>query len=296
MASADRLRALVDLSRALSSSQDLEDVLRCFTAHATAVNGAAATAVSLWERDRDVLITLTDYQNHIVGQIAEADVEYPLSDFPLSHQVMEERIAVVVRTSDPECDPRERSVLLKDGYETMLMLPLVSRGETIGLMEFADVSDRSWDAEMEFFGALTDVVAAAVHNAVLHDEFREAQERYRVLVENLPAITYIDEAGTGNPVYVSPQIRDLMGVPAEEWLDGFDGWERRMHPDDRHTIETYRRTVQTGEPYSAQYRMRGLDGRTRWFRDDAVAVRDEHGAPQVIQGVIFDVTEQKDAE
>ena len=296
MASADRLRALVDLSRALSSSLDLEDVLRCFTAHATAVNGAAATAVSLWERDRDVLITLTDYENHIVGQIAEADVEYPLGDFPLSRQVMEERIAVVVRTSDPECDPHERRVLLKDGYKTMLMLPLVSRGETIGLMEFADVTDRSWDPEMEFFGALTDVVAAAVHNAVLHDEFREAQERYRVLVENLPAITYVDLAGSGDPIYVSPQIVELMGIPAAEWLDGFNGWERRMHPDDRHTIADYKRTVETGEPYSASYRMQGLDGRMRWFRDDAAAVRDETGTPRFIQGVIFDVTKQKEAE
>ena len=296
MASADRLRALVDLSRALSSSLDLEDVLRCFTAHATAVNGAAATAVSLWERDRDVLITLTDYENHIVGQIAEADVEYPLGDFPLSRQVMEERIAVVVRTSDPECDPHERRVLIKDGYKTMLMLPLVSRGETIGLMEFADVSDRSWDPEMEFFGALTDVVAAAVHNAVLHDEFREAQERYRVLVENLPAITYVDLAGSGDPLYVSPQIDELMGIPAAEWLDGFNGWERRMHPDDRHTIADYRHTVATGEPYSASYRMQGLDGRMRWFRDDAAAVRDESGTPRFIQGVIFDVTKQKEAE
>ena len=296
MASADRLRALVDLSRALSSSLDLEDVLRCFTAHATAVNGAAATAVSLWERDRDVLITLTDYENHIVGQIAEADVEYALGDFPLSRHVMEERSAVVVRASDPECDPHERSVLLKEGYETMLMLPLVSRGETIGLMEFADVTDRSWDPEMEFFGALTDVVAAAVHNAVLHDEFREAQERYRVLVENLPAITYVDLAGSGDPLYVSPQIEELMGIPADEWLDGFNGWERRMHPDDRHTIAEYRRTVETGEPYSASYRMQGLDGRMRWFRDDAAAVRDETGTPRFIQGVIFDVTKQKEAE
>ncbi|HEV8451935.1 MAG TPA: EAL domain-containing protein [Gaiellales bacterium] len=296
MASADRLRALVDLSRALSSSLDLEDVLRCFTAHATSVNGAAATAVSLWDRDRDVLITLTDYQNHIVGQIAEADVEYPLGDFPLSRRVMEERIAVVVRVSDPDCDPDERRVLAKDGYETLLMLPLVSRGETIGLMEFADLTDRSWDPEMEFFGALTDVVAAAVHNAVLHDEFREAQERYRVLVENLPAITYVDLAGSGDPLYVSPQIDNLMGIPAEEWLDGFNGWERRMHPDDRHAIADYRRTVETGEPYSASYRMQGLDGRTRWFRDDAAAVRDETGSPRFIQGVIFDVTKQKEAE
>jgi diguanylate cyclase (GGDEF)-like protein/PAS domain S-box-containing protein len=296
VASSDRLRALVDLSRTLASSFDLEEVLRRFTTHATAVTGAAATSVSLWDRQHDVLRTLTDYHSNVTHEVADTDTEYPLDDYPQSRRVMEERVPLVIRTADAGCDPAERAILEQNGYASMLMLPLLSRGEPIGLMEIADVRDRAWDEDLEFYRALTDVLAVAVHNAVLHDEFRKAESRYRALVENLPAITYVDEAGTGDPIYVSPQILDLMGVPADEWLDGFDGWERRMHPDDRHTIETYRRTVQTGEPYSAQYRMRGLDGRTRWFRDDAVAVRDEHGVPRLIQGVIFDVTEQKTAE
>ena len=296
MASSDRLRALVDLSRTLASSFELDEVLRRFTTHATAVTGASATAVSLWDRERDFLVTLTDYQNHVTAEIAAADMEYPLSDYPESRAVMVDRTPRVIRVADMACDPNEREMLSTHGYASMLMLPLLSRGEAIGLMEIADVRDRSWDDDLEFYRALTDVLGVAVHNAVLHAEFRQAESRYRALVENLPAITYVDEAGSGDPIYVSPQIRDLMGIPAEEWLDGSDGWERRMHPDDRHTIEAYRQTVQSGERYSAQYRMRGLDGRTRWFRDDAVAVRDEHGVPKMIQGVIFDVTEQKDAE
>ncbi|MDX6550146.1 MAG: hypothetical protein QOJ31_830, partial [Gaiellales bacterium] len=296
MASSDRLRALVDLSRTLSSSLDLEDVLRRFTDHATAVTGAAATAVSLWDRDRDLLVTLTDYENNVVGEIAQADQEYPLVDYPESRRVMVDRMPFVVRVADPGADQTERSILESNGYRSMLMLPLVSRGEPIGLMEIADVRDRIWDEDMEFFGALCDVVAAAVHNAVLHAEHHQAESRLRALVENLPAITYVDMAGSGDPMYVSPQIFEMMGVPANEWLDGFDGWEKRMHVDDRHTIEEYRRTVETGRPYSASYRMIGVDGRTRWFRDDAVAVCDEAGVPQFIQGVIFDVTEQKEAE
>jgi diguanylate cyclase (GGDEF)-like protein/PAS domain S-box-containing protein len=297
VASADRLRALVDLSRALSSSLDLEDVLRRFTAHASAVNGTIATAVSLWDRDRDVLVTLTDYENNVVGQIAEADAEYPLADFPQSRKVMEERLAIVVRATDPGADPNEARILREGGYATVLMMPLVSRGEPIGLMELADVNDRSWDEEMEFFRALTDVVAAAVHNAVLHDESRQAQERYRVLVEHLPVVTYVDTAVSGDPVYVSPQIGELMGVPAEEWLDTIDGWTERIHPDDvGMVIADYQHTIATGEPFTATYRVRGADGQLRWFRDQAVAVRDEAGAPRFIQGVIFDVTRQQEAE
>jgi GAF domain-containing protein len=145
MASSDRLRALVDLSRTLSSSIDLEDVLRRFTDHATAVTGAAATAVSLWDRDRDMLVTLTDYENHVVGEIAQADEEYPLDDYPESRRVMEERVPFIVRVGDPDADPAERKILEGLGYRSMLMLPLISRGEPIGLMEIADVRDRVWD-------------------------------------------------------------------------------------------------------------------------------------------------------
>ena len=79
---------------------------------------------------------------------------------------------------------------------------------------------------------MCDIVAAAVHTAVLNEQHREAEHRYRSLVEHLPAVTYVDVAGTGQPVYVSPQLQSLMGVPAEEWVERPDGWTQRMHPDD----------------------------------------------------------------
>jgi diguanylate cyclase (GGDEF)-like protein/PAS domain S-box-containing protein len=163
-------------------------------------------------------------------------------------------------------------------------------------MEIADVRDRDWADDLEFFIALCDVVAAAVHNAVLHEQRRVAEQRYRVLVENLPAVTYVDAAYTGEPVYVSPQVETLIGIPRDEWMAGFAGWEQRVHPDDQESVARYVETLRTGDPYSANYRMTGVDGRTRWFRDDAMAVRDDAGEPYFIQGVIFDVTAQKEAE
>ena len=67
MATHDRLRALVDLARTLSASLDLDDVLRRVAGHATAVTGSSACSVSLWDRERDSLVTLTGW----FGQIAE---------------------------------------------------------------------------------------------------------------------------------------------------------------------------------------------------------------------------------
>ena len=61
MATHDRLRALVDLARRLSASLDLDDVLRRVAGHATAVTGSSACSVSLWDRERDSLVTLTGW-------------------------------------------------------------------------------------------------------------------------------------------------------------------------------------------------------------------------------------------
>jgi len=75
---------------------------------------------------------LIDLEHHLDGVLvfrAHADLEHERS-------LSQERLATVIRTADPDCDPKEREILAREGYESMLMLPLVSRGETIGLITF----------------------------------------------------------------------------------------------------------------------------------------------------------------
>ena len=50
-------------------------------------------------------------------------------------------------------------------------------------------------------------------------QLREGESKYRTLVEQLPAVTYIatlDEAST--TLYISPQVEQLSGYPVAEWL------------------------------------------------------------------------------
>ncbi|MGZ4482561.1 MAG: PAS domain S-box protein, partial [Gaiellales bacterium] len=298
MASQHRLNALFNLSRALSSSLDLEQVLRQFTLHAQDLIGASASAVSAWDRDRDVLLMLADYGNTVVADIAEVREELSLAELPATRRVLQAQRPETVHVSNLADDATERALLERHGYRSLLMLPMVSRGETIGLMEIVDVDERRWDAaDLEFCQSLCDVVAAAVHNAMLNQQQRAAEQRYRALVENLPAITYIDQAGSGQPLYTSPQIAELMGVPVEEWLASPDGWAQRIHPEDREAATAaYDETVRSGRPYHHVYRVIDLHGQVRWFRDDAVALRDSQGVPTLIQGVLFDITREKHAE
>jgi len=126
----------------------------------------------------------------------------------------------------------------------------------------------------------------------------EAEGRFRTLVETIPAVTYLQGANPGEPVYyVSPQIESMLGYTQDEWGPNFDMWFDTIHPDDRQrVIAADEVSDRTGEPFAADYRQKHKDGRWIWVRDEAVLVRDAAGAPMYWQGIRFDVTAQEHAE
>ncbi len=129
----------------------------------------------------------------------------------------------------------------------------------------------------------------------------EAEERYRALVETVPAVTYTDRAVGTYPdfaVYTSPQIEALVGYSVAEWLDpGRNLWEERLHPEDREwVLAADGRSRATGEPFAEEYRLITKDGRVVWVRDEAALTRNDAGKPLYWQGVLLDVTERKRAE
>ena len=74
----------------------------------------------------------------------------------------------------------------------------------------------------------------------------------------------------GRMLYVSPQVRELLGFTQEEWLGDPIAWARQLHPEDRDRVRAiYERIETTGEPFRAEYRMYARDGSVRWFRDEA---------------------------
>jgi PAS domain S-box-containing protein len=131
---------------------------------------------------------------------------------------------------------------------------------------------------------------------------RAAETRYRTLVEQLPAVTFVDEVVAGDPytihpVYVSPQVESLLGFPAERWFGEVSLWRSILHPEDRdRAIELADRVYAAGEPYSAEYRLIAADGRVVWIQEASVIISGDDAAPAIWQGVMFDVTARHEAE
>ncbi len=133
---------------------------------------------------------------------------------------------------------------------------------------------------------------------IAEEQLREAETRYRSLVENLPAVTYVDTVDEkSTTTYVSPKVEEILGYTAEEWLADADLWTRNLHPEDRdRTIDAANHHNRTGEPFDIEYRFRSKDGRWLWIRDEATIVRYTTGRHRFSQGVMFDITERREAE
>ena len=112
------------------------------------------------------------------------------------------------------------------------------------------------------------------------EQFREeAEAKYRTLVEQVAAISYIAELGSdGQWLYVSPQVETMFGFDVDDWLAGSRQWMRHVHPEDHAVVDAAEAASKRGERFQAEYRVIRQDGRVIWVSDTAVVVPGERFA------------------
>ncbi len=129
----------------------------------------------------------------------------------------------------------------------------------------------------------------------------EAEERYRSLIEQLPAMTYIEqispESGFWIRPWVSPQSEEMFAYSPEEWARGVNFEKEFVHPDDLVRVQDQQMvSAETFEPFDSEYRVITRDGRVVWVRDYAELLRSDDGSPLYWQGIMFDISTQKQLE
>jgi PAS domain S-box-containing protein len=129
---------------------------------------------------------------------------------------------------------------------------------------------------------------------------RSADARYRLLVEQMPAVLYIASAErVGEVLYASPQVEALFGFPAGSWLSDPEQWFRQTHPEDRARVRAEferLRAARAAAPLSVEYRMQTRAGNEIWIRDEARFVAAGERTVARVQGMLQNVTELRRAQ
>ncbi|MEX1046992.1 MAG: EAL domain-containing protein [Actinomycetota bacterium] len=201
----------------------------------------------------------------------------------------------------------EQEDLKAEGILSTASVPVFAGQEWWGYLGFDDTeTERDWTKEeINALEAAAGTLGTAVFRTVVEEQLRnteqqlyEAEQKFQALVERIPAVLYIDPPDEdAQTIYVSPQINDILGITPEEYIGNPDVWYELLHPDDLKRAEAeYESFLETGQPDSSDYRYVRRDKKTVWVHDTSTTIRDKDGKPILVQGVMFDVTEQKEAE
>ncbi|HEY6566879.1 MAG TPA: EAL domain-containing protein [Actinomycetota bacterium] len=198
-------------------------------------------------------------RRELVGESVELLVATDLTD-----RTPGARFEAVCRTKSADEIPVEVQVGAIEGPERLLVVTL------------RDVSDLKAGREAQF----------------------EAEAKYRALVEQIPAVVYLDPVDEdSDSIYVSPQVVTLLGIDQNEWLTDPYCWRKHVHPEDLDRVwEEYEDSYNNHTTLNHEYRMVHEDGSLKWVLEQAYPIDDEHGNPWLIQGVIFDISARKAAE
>ena len=144
-------------------------------------------------------------------------------------------------------------------------------------------------------GVIIDVTrAVATEEAV-----RDAEERFRHLVDNVPGVVYRAEVTyPWREIFVSDGVVRLAGHSASRLVgpDGGGYGELIVEEDRPQVIAEVDAAVRAHLPFAIRYRLRRADGAIRWVEEHGVAHYDAEGRPQWLDGVITDVTARREAE
>ena len=122
----------------------------------------------------------------------------------------------------------------------------------------------------------------------------DSERRFRTLADAMPQMVWSTRPD-GFHDYYNARWYEFTGV-LHGSTDG-DAWSGVVHPEDRDSAWLrWRSSLETGEPYEIEYRLRDSAGAYRWTLGRALPIRDAAGAVTRWFGTLTDIHEQKLAQ
>jgi PAS domain S-box-containing protein len=127
-------------------------------------------------------------------------------------------------------------------------------------------------------------------------ELRVSQQKFETLVNSIQGVVWEADPITFAFSFVSEQAERLLGYPRALWSSEAEFWLAHIHPDDQALAQNFRKKgLEQDKPSQFEYRMIAADERVVWLREISTFTI-EAGIPQALRGVLFDITEHKQAE
>jgi PAS domain S-box-containing protein len=129
------------------------------------------------------------------------------------------------------------------------------------------------------------------------EKLKESEERYRSFMKNFRGIAF-QEGLDPIPILVEGIVEEITGYRKEDIISGKVDWYQIVLPEDRKKLFENREELINNQLLlmEHEYRIRHRNGKIKWVREVIQNVPDAKGKKRILQGSVYDITKQKEAE
>jgi diguanylate cyclase (GGDEF)-like protein/PAS domain S-box-containing protein len=180
--------------------------------------------------------------------------------------------------------------------QSLLLVPILIEGQPWGYLVFDDChAEREWTtAASDTLQVLAEIIGASIARARNTTELADAKR----IVENSTTVLFRAKAEPSLPLtYISENV-SKWGYPLEQFLSSPTLNLPLIHSEDQPQVAARMKDLVAGivAPSWLVFRIRFADGSYHWFENQFSAIRDHAGSLIAFEGMMFDITERKQAE
>jgi len=213
-----------------------------------------------------------------------------------------QRVIIPDISNDPRWPDKARDLALNHGFCAAWSEPLISSdGEVLGTFCLSYAEPRiPNNRDLELIQAAAHIALIAIElersrlalkNAVV--EIRNSENKLRTIIDTIPGfVCTLSAAGE-----VELVNRQSWSISAKRWRIEELGHQQCVHPDDLPcVVDSWKHSIETGQPYDLELRQRRADGVYRWFQSRALPTRDTEGRITGWYMLLTDIDDRKRAE
>lgn len=223
---AGELQLLLNTSEIVSSSLDLDEVLRRLAEMLVASLQLTLCNVFLLEEDEVSMVRVGARDSARHPEATAANDRFPLGEAPGLRRVVETRTPLLARQDVPEIalSSEELMLLADDHTRTALLVPIVARERTLGVITVGE--HRQWERspidpeKVSLCQAMASQAAVAIENAQLFRTVAREGHRLQRILEGMADGVFTTDADR-RIVSFNPAAESLTGWEIEEVLGRF---------------------------------------------------------------------------
>lgn len=182
----------------------------------------------------------------------------------------------------------DRDSCLKEGYESVALIPLKSNGDVYGLLHFCDMRKGVFTSSIiQFFEGIGASIGVALARKKDENKLRRSEEKYRILAENaMDGIYILNEQGFE---YINPALEKILGYPANAIIGKSMNEIGMIHPEDVGKVKKKQMTRDANKEKTSRFSFRIIskDGSVKHTEVNTVALP---GNRTRILGILRDVS------